>query len=124
MAAFFMLSVACADPTIDSTSVLTETEDTIGPYRVHSVILGALPTDQVEVFYNTLDNLPEHYIPRPMNPIDADGRAGEVFLGQLPGQPAGTAIRYYIAVTRDGERVAEDPVGGDLRPFTLRISGL
>ncbi len=122
LAVLIVLGSACADPTIDSTTVLAESNDTIGPYRVHSVILGTHPTDKVEVFFNALDNEPAHFIPGPMNPIDDDGRSGEVYLGQIPGQPAGTSIRYYVAVTRDGERVAEDPVGGDLRPFLLEIS--
>lgn len=121
LAALVVAGTACADPIIDSTTVLVASNDTLGPYRVHSVILGTYSTDKVEVFFNTIDNEPAHYIPRPMNPIDGDGRSGEIYVGQISGQPLGTRIRYYVAVTRNGERVAEDPVGGDLRPFLLEI---
>ncbi len=121
LAAFLWLSAGCADPTIDGTSVLEQSTDTLGPYRVRSVIVGTLVDDKIEVFYNALDNEPAHYIPLPMNPLDSDGRSGEIYVGQIPGQASGTLIRYYVAVSRDGEHVAEDPVGGDLRPFELRI---
>ena len=114
-------ATACDDPSIESTTQLESTADTTGPYRVHSVVHGAHDDDRVELFYNPIDDSPSRYFLNTMRPLDDDGQAGELFAGQIPGQPAGTTIRYFVAVYRDGERVAEDPVGGDLRPFVLSI---
>jgi hypothetical protein len=117
-----LLATACADPFIESTTLFGETADTMGPYRVRSVVIGVNGGDKVEVFYNSLDNDPDHFIPVIMEAVDDDGRSGELFAGSIPGQDSGATIRYFVAVDRDGERVAEDPVGGDLRPFMLSIS--
>lgn len=116
-----LLSVACADPFIESTTVLGSTIDTDGPYEVRTVVIGNLESDRVELFYNSVDQEPEHYLRLVMEPLDADGRPAELFRGAIPGQAAGTVIRYFVAVERDGSQVAEDPVGGDLRPFTLTV---
>jgi len=117
-----LLLVACADPFIESTTVLSETPDSVGPYHVRSVVLGVNDGDKIEVFYNALDDDPDRYIPLLMEGIDDDGRSAELYVGSIPGQAAGSTVRYFVAVDRDGERVAEDPVGGDLRPFMLRIA--
>lgn len=117
-----LLCASCAEPLIESTTQLETTPDTTGPYRVRSVVIGAHHSDRIELFYNAVDRDPDRYIPLLMDPVDEDGRAAELFAGEIPGQAAGTTIRYYIAVERDGERVAEDPVGGDLRPFELSIA--
>ncbi len=117
-----LLLVACADPFIESTTVLSSTPDTVGPYHVRSVVLGVNDGDKIEVFYNALDDDPDRYIPIRMAGVDDDGRAAELYVGSIPGQAAGSTVRYFVAVDRDGERVAEDPALGDLRPFMLRIA--
>jgi hypothetical protein len=117
-----LLLGACADPFIESTTLLADTPDTIGPYQVRSVVLGLNEGDKVEVFYNSVDDEPDRYIPLPMEGLDDDGREAELFVGAIPGHAAGSIIRYFVGVDRNGERVAEDPVGGDLRPLMLRIS--
>ncbi len=112
---------ACADPYIESTTELESSADTTGPYRVQSVVVGSLASDSIELLYNPTDSEPRRYIPIVMEALDEDGRAGELFVASIPGQPAGTAIRYYVRVLRDSEQVAESPVGGDVRPFILNI---
>ena len=114
--------IGCADPFVESTALLGDTADTTGPYEVRSIVIGAHPSDKIEVFYNATDRDPDRYIPIVMEGQDDDGRSAELFVGSIPGHPAGSTIRYYIAVDRDGERVAEDPVGGDLRPYILSIA--
>jgi hypothetical protein len=120
--ALLITAAACADPFIESTTLVGETPDTIGPYQVESVVLGANDGDKVELFYNSTDTDPDRYIPVTMEGVDDDGRSADLYVGSIPGHEAGTLIRYFVGVDRDGERVAEDPVGGDLRPFVLRIS--
>jgi hypothetical protein len=125
LAALFPLLLllgACADPFIESTTILSDTADTVGPYHVRSVVLGVNEGDKIEVFYNSVDEDPDRYIPIRMEGVDDDGRSAELYAGSIPGQDAGSTVRYFVAVDRDGERVAEDPVGGDLRPFMLRIA--
>ena len=112
---------ACAEPYIESTTELESSSDTTGPYRVQTVVVGGLVSDSVELMYNPADSEPRRYIPLPMEALDEDGRTGELFIASIPGQPAGTSIRYYVRVLRDDEQVAESPVGGDLRPFIVNI---
>lgn len=112
---------ACADPYIESTTELESSSDTTGPYRVQAVVVGGMASDNVELLYNPTDSEPRRYIPLLMEALDEDGRSGELFVASIPGQPAGTSIRYYVRVLRDDEQVAESPVGGDLRPFILNI---
>jgi hypothetical protein len=87
------------------------------------VVVGAEPDDRVELFFNSVDDQPEHYVPRLMGAIDdTEARPGELYEGYIPGQPEGATVRYYIAITRDGNVVARDPDPGDLRPFVFRIA--
>ncbi len=118
-----IVTTACADPFIESVSQLDDTTDTGGPYTVWAVAVGVQSDDRVELFYNAIDPAADPFIPLLMEPADADEGAyeGELFAAGIPGQPAGSAIRYYVAITRDGERVAADPVGADVRPFVFAV---
>lgn len=113
---------SCADPYIESTTDLESSSDTTGPYQVRTIVVGTYASDDVELLYNPFDKEPENYIPIAMTPLDEDTRAGELFEASMPGQPAGTTVRYYIRVLRDDETVAESPVGGDIRPFRFDIT--
>ena len=124
LSALLMLS-ACADPFVESTALISETEDLQGPYTVRSVVIGVEWADRVELFYNVVDDEPENFIPLLMEPPEAGGDSGayrgELFVAGIPGQKAGSEVLYYVGVTRDGEQVAADPVGGDLRPFVFSV---
>lgn len=113
----------CADPFIEGTTRLQDTPDTRGPYVVTTVAIGVEPDDEVELFYNVVDEAPGNFIPLPMVASEDDDGAyeGELFSRGIPGQLAGSDIRYYVAIRRDGEVVAEDPAGGDLRPFVFTV---
>jgi hypothetical protein len=119
--AILLLAASCADPFIESTTLLGNTTDTVGPYEVRSVVLGLNEGDRVELFYNAIDSSPARYIPLLMEGIDDDGRTAELYTGSIPGQETGSTIRYYVAIDRNGGRIAEDPVGGDLQPFIINI---
>jgi hypothetical protein len=94
----------CGDgtPRILSTAVLADTHDTFGPYRVETVTLGVGSDDAVELRWSTAPS-GGAFTRTPMGP-DADLRAGEI-----PGQPAGTTVRYFTAVLRDDAIVTTDP---------------
>lgn len=119
--ALLLLTSACADPSIESTTDLESTQNSRGPYQIQSIVHGANTNDSVELFYNAVDNTPERYIPIRMQPVDNDGQAAELFTANIPGQPTGSTVFYYVAIEREGARVSEDPVGGDLAPYELTI---
>jgi hypothetical protein len=123
-AAVLLALSACqlADPHIVATTHLADTPDPDGPYQVHTAITGLQTGDQVEVFYSIDTSDPQRFIPRPMLAVDRDGTSPELHVATIPGQPPGSVIRYYVAVSRDDERVAADPTGGDLRPFSFQIA--
>lgn len=106
-----------ADPIIESTSRLGDTADTIGPYLVHSVILNVGRDDRVEVFYNVNDQA--SFIPLRMT----EQANGELFIGGIPGRPAGSRITYYVAVSDpDGNRLVADPTGAGALPYSFLVT--
>ena len=118
-----LAAAGCADPFFESVSVLEDTRDTGGPYQVWAVAVGIAAGDRVELYYNVVDDQPGNFIPLRMDAADDhDGaQESELYVRGIPGQAAATDIRYYVAITRDGEQVAASPVGGDLRPFVFTV---
>ena len=116
-------ATGCADPFFEATTRLRDTRDTRGPYTVTTVAIGVEEGDRVELFYNVVDAEPENFIPLVMDAAEDDDAAfeGELFSRGIPGQRPGSDIRYYVAITRDSDTVAEDPEGGDLRPFVFSV---
>lgn len=101
-----------APPVIESTTVLSSTPNTVGPYMVQSVITGV--TDHaVELRYRVDDD--PRFVPLPML---ADG---ERFSAGIPGRPAGTSISYYVTVLHDGQRIVDDPQGAGAAPYAFMI---
>ncbi len=112
-----ILGCSTADPVIESTTRLEDTQDPIGPYTVESVVLGVARGDKVEIFYNVDNQL--RFIPVVM----AEKADGELFIGAIPGRPAGSRITYYVAVTNDdGVRLVADPVGAGALPYSFRVT--
>lgn len=110
----FLAGACTAPPVIESTTRLQATTDTVGPYKVQSIVVGI--TDQVvELRYRPGDGAP--FIPLVMTADDS----GERFRAAIPGNPAGTRIGYYVAVLEDGARIAADPDGAAARPHTFTI---
>jgi hypothetical protein len=89
-------------PQILSTTPIGDTRDQTGPYRVQSVIRELRSGDRVEVRYTTGAEA------GPYIPIQADVSGG-IADGEIPGQPAGTHVYYYVAVVRDGSVAVTDP---------------
>lgn len=122
LAAVFWLATALAgcqqaDPIIESTSRLGNTTDTIGPYLVETVVVNVGRGDKVEVFYNVNDQ--GQFIPLRME----EQANGELFIGAIPGRPAGSRITYYVAVTdSDGKRLVTDPVGAGALPYSFLVT--
>jgi hypothetical protein len=101
-----------ATPLIEATTRLEPTPDQIGPYVVQSIVIGA-EGDLVQLYY--LIDEQGLYFPLRMD------RDGERFSAGIPGQPSGTAISYFVAVVRDGQRVVSDPEAGGANPYRFAI---
>lgn len=122
-ALLFCVVAGCADPFIEATTILGDTRDTQGPYTVQTVAVGVDQYDLVQLYYSVDDDDPDAFVPLVMEEgREDDGiHEGERFSRGIPGQPPGSEILYFVAIQRNGEHVAEDPVGGDLRPFVFRV---
>ena len=103
-----------AVPTIESTTELANTSDTGGPYHVISVVRG-VEGQNVELRYQP--DAQSVYFPLAMERQDGS----ETYVGLIPGQSAGTEVRYYIAVLDSGKRVAADPEGASATPYTFVV---
>lgn len=104
-----------APPIIESTSRLGNTTDTVGPYQVETVVLDTRADDKVEVFYNVDNQIA--FIPLLMT----EQEGGELFIGAIPGRPAGSRISYFVAVSRDGQRLVADPDSAAALPYSFVI---
>jgi hypothetical protein len=113
-AALCLAACDVSAPLIESTTRLGPTGDTVGPYVVHTVIIG---WDGEHVDLDYLVDDAERFIPVPMTAVDGEER----FRGEIPGQPAGTTISYYVAVVRDGVRVASDPDAAGAGPYVFVV---
>jgi len=109
-----LLACTPAPPLIEATTRLGATSDTAGPYVVHSVVIG-VDGEAVELNYSVDDA--RRFIPVPMLAADDE----ESFRGEIPGQPAGSVISYYVAVLRDGEQVASDPDAAGAGPYVFAV---
>jgi hypothetical protein len=112
--ALALMASACdsATPVIESTTRLDSTADSVGPYVVNSVIIGA-DDDLVQLYY-LIDDAPT-FVPVVME------RGGERYHAAIPGQASGTEIAYYVAVSRDGTRLVSDPDGAGAEPYVFTI---
>ncbi len=112
--AIVLLGAACdaATPVIESTTRLESTPDSVGPYVVNSVIIGA-DDDLVQLYYLIDDDL--SFVPVVME------RSGERYAAAIPGQASGSEIAYYVAVTRDGVRLVSDPEAAGAGPYLFTI---
>jgi hypothetical protein len=98
-----LAAAACSEtPQILSTTPIGDTRDQTGPYRAQSVVRALKSGDTVEVLYTTGAE-DGGYIP--VTASVSDGIAD----ADIPGQPAGTHIYWFVTVVRDGAMVAWNP---------------
>ncbi len=117
-----LLAAGCADPFIESTTVLGDTTDFDGPYVVESIAVGTRSGDRVEVRHSRPERQ-DGVIG--MLALDDDGDGpGDLFRAEIPGQPTGSEISYYVILVRDEIVVDRDPAGeGEDAPrFVFSIS--
>lgn len=82
---------------------LKNTDDSKGPYQVLAVIQSDLQPLTVTVEYTT-DNW------KTRKSVAMTQSDESLFVGHIPGQKAGTTIRYFISVQDSSEKKITDPL--------------
>lgn len=107
-------------PIVDVTPI-PDTTDTVGPYRLTVVIQddGEIRSARVRWFTDAI------HTPQPLDLV-RDGESDRYTAG-LPGQPAGTQVRYLVEVEDDEGRLVTQPPAArpdePLTTFTFTILG-
>ncbi len=105
-------------PRIIDTEQLPDTDDTAGPYVVRALILDSMTSDRnfhdkgVTLSYSTGIG--------PVQQVPMKHSGGQVYRGEIPGQPSGSAVEYFVTAT---DWALNDGVG-DPRSFQVRGAGI
>jgi len=91
-----------APPLFSETTVLPNTGDTIGPYRVTARVTEHSPLAELILRYEA----GAEWVDVPMTALGDD-----LYAGDIPGQPHGTRVRYYLVGEDAGGNAATDPAG-------------
>ena len=96
------------EPPIITHIPLENTFDSIGPYRVLAVITDNFGVVTKDTYYNTDGGV--SYIKIPMEPAQKPDQ----YYADIPGQPPGTTIYYYIESTDNAStsNIGRDPTAG------------
>jgi len=89
-------------PLFANTTQLRNTDDTSGPYRVRSTITDDSGIAQAFLFFSVNDKVTFTQVP--MSKVDED-----LYQGEIPGQPYGTRVDYYLQATDSAANRATDP---------------
>lgn len=87
---------------IEYISYLRNTDDAKGPYAVQVVITSDFQPLKVSLVYSTDEWLTKTTIPMTKND-------DTLYKGHIPGQTAGTTIRYYVSVEDSDGKMITDP---------------
>lgn len=102
--------------TVDHTP-LSDTPNTADPYLVTARIIAAAPllADSLQVFYRTGGG----FIPVRLDPTGSPGE----YAAEIPAQPTGTLVQYYLRARDEAGHVKTDPAGapGEAHAFMTGI---
>ncbi len=101
-------------PRITNTTRFSDTDNTRGPYLIQAKITDDTGLAQTELGFST-DAL-QSFTFMPMNPIGQDW-----FQGQIPGQPKGSTVHYFIRATDQTGKVSTDPSDAPGTTYTFNI---
>jgi len=98
-------------PSIDNTTEYPSTDNTVGPYEIESTIMDMSALTETVLYYRIAG---QSFVPVPM-----DAQGGDLFQGDIPGQPLQTTVQYYVHASDEGGNVTTDPPGapGELYEF-------
>lgn len=114
LAAFALLGCGDAGPTILSVTELHNTTSELGPYGVWATIVDDHEVKRVELHWRVGAGGEE-----PAVVMTALG--DDVWYGELPGQPVGSKIEWYVAVS-DGRADGIDTFPDDYAGHPLKFS--
>ena len=99
-------------PSITNTTELSDTSDSLNPYIVRTEVIDD-NLSEVKLFYNIdAGNFSEIF----MSP-----EGDNVYRGEIPGQPFGLLVGYYIEASDADGNVATDPRDAPSRLYTFTI---
>jgi len=84
-------------PRIIRTEQLAETDDTVGPYVVRALILDDMTSDRN--FFDRGITLNYSVGAGPVQQVPMRYSGGQVYRGELPGQPGGGVVSYFVTAT-------------------------
>lgn len=110
--------VACGriETKIEYISYLRNTDDTKGPYAVQVVINSDFQPLKANLVYSTDDWKTRQTVSMTQND-------DSMFKGYIPGQTAGTTIRYFVEVEDSDGRVVTDPQLSTATPPSNEATG-
>ncbi len=100
-----------AGPHITDTTEYPSTDNTVGPYEIESTITDMSALTETTLCYRIPG---QSFVPVPMAP-----QGGDVYQGDIPGQPHQTTVQYYVLAADEGGNITTDPPGapGELYVF-------
>jgi len=111
-----LLLAACADgnaPSLEGVTMLPDTYDTVGPYRVDALAWDDRGLDQVQLWYCVWDTELEEVDPCETRYVDRyfrivmENLGSDHFRGGIPGQWYGREVNYYVlAIDNSGNQTA------------------
>ncbi len=100
-------------PRIIDTEQLADTDDTAGPYVVRAAILDDMTSDRN--FFDKGVELNYSVGAGPVQQVPMKHSGGQIYRGEIPGQPAGGTIVYFVTATD----WAENTGTGASKQFTV-----
>ncbi|MDP8254437.1 MAG: hypothetical protein P9M14_01685 [Candidatus Alcyoniella australis] len=101
-------------PTMRTVTELGNTDDQTGPYPVEARITDNVRVAGVRLYYDLGQGFQDFW----MTKFGADG-----YRGQIPGQEAGSTIRYFVKAWDDALNESYWPAGGQDAPQVFHVRG-
>ncbi len=106
--------VDIAGPAITNTTQYPNTEDPVGPYEIETTITDMSPLAEKTLFYR-VGTQPFQALPMASVGLNR-------FQADIPGQPLGSVIQYYVFATDLGGNQSADPPEAPSELYMFRVS--
>ena len=103
-------------PYITNTTQHVSVSDTLGPYIIETTLTDLSPIAEVSFYYTT--SISGGAIELPILEIDP---ATGLHRAEIPGQPLGTTIQYWLTASDIGGNLSSDPVGAPWQTYIFGI---
>ena len=109
-------AIGTSDPLLISHQELPTSYDEINPYTVEALIMHRSEIASAEVFYKT--DFAASYLSLPMT-----NTSGDNWTANIPSQPSGTTIYYYISAQSNSGKTQVRPLTAPNGYFEFNVSG-